>query len=211
MATNQTVESESPQASAMRANVWTLANLLTAFRILLTAPFLYFINQGRFASALLIFFIASVTDFFDGYAARRFNQHSPLGRLLDPLADKLLTTAGFIVMALPHGEFEPLPMWLAIAVVGRDAIILAGSAIVFLLTRFREFKPTLLGKVNTFLELGMIVVYLTFNTTGELMYLLPYCYAVVFASVALSGLEYAVEGILIVREHRGVDQHASGG
>lgn len=182
--------------------MWTVANLLTLFRIALTLPFLYLINEGRFGLALLVFFVASVTDFADGYVARKFNQQSPLGRFLDPLADKLLTTASFIVMALPHAGFPSIPVWLAVSVVARDLIILAGSLVVYLATGFKEFKPTLLGKVNTFLELGLIVVFLTFHTTGQLIFLLPLCYGIVITSVLLSGIEYIIQGVTILAGHR---------
>jgi len=164
-------------------------------------PFLYLIKEGRFGFALLVFFVASVTDFADGYVARKFNQQSSLGRLLDPLADKLLTTASFIVMALPHVGFPSIPVWLAVSVVARDLVILLGSVAVYLATGFKEFKPTLLGKVNTFLELGLIVVFLAFYTTGELIFLLPLCYAIVITSVVLSGFEYVIQGIAILVGH----------
>ena len=202
MATNKTSATEDNLEKPSDQRIWTVANALTIFRILLTLPFLYLVKQGRFGTALLIFFIASVTDFADGYIARKFRQHSRLGRLLDPLADKLLTTAGFIVMGLPNGRFDPLPVWLVIAVIGRDAVILAGSAVVFLMTHYKEFKPTILGKINTFLELGLIVVYLGFNTTGELLFLLPLCYAIVITSVVVSGAEYIAQGFRIIKKHK---------
>ncbi|MFY9607802.1 MAG: CDP-alcohol phosphatidyltransferase family protein [Blastocatellia bacterium] len=182
--------------------IWTPANILTAFRIVLTLPFLYLVNQGRFGTALLIFFIASLTDFFDGFVARKFNQQSPLGRFLDPLADKLLTTATYIVMAIPHEGFPSIPVWLAVAVVGRDIVILIGSLLVYLVTRFKGFEPTLLGKVNTFVELGLIVWFLVFNTTGEFVYLLPGMYAVVMVSILGSGLEYVIQGGLVIAQHQ---------
>jgi cardiolipin synthase len=182
-----------------RKNSLTLANLLTAGRILLTLPFLYLIERGRFGLALAIFFIASLTDFADGYVARKFNQQSRLGRLLDPLADKLLTTASFIVMAIPHAGFPSIPVWLAVAVVSRDAFILAGSLAVYLITGFKEFKPTLLGKVNTFVELGLIVWFLAFNTFGVFTFILPLCYWIVMASVLASGIEYVIRGIHILK------------
>jgi len=69
--------------------VWTTANLLTSARIVLIVPFLYSIHEGRLGLALIIFFVAGITDFFDGYVARRFNQQSALGRFLDPMADHL--------------------------------------------------------------------------------------------------------------------------
>ena len=184
------------------SRIWTPANILTAFRIVLTLPFLYLVKQGRFGVALLVFFIASLTDFFDGFVARKFNQQSPLGRLLDPLADKLLTTATYIVMAIPHEGFPSIPVWLAVAVVGRDLVILIGSLLVYLVTRFKGFTPTLLGKVNTFVELGLIVWFLVFNTTGEFTYLLPGMYAVVAVSILGSGLEYIIQGGLIVARHQ---------
>jgi cardiolipin synthase len=178
--------------------VWTPANLLTAFRILLTLPFLYLVREGRFGTALLVFFTASLTDFLDGYVARRFNQQSPLGRFLDPLADKLLTTATYVVMAIPHQGFPSIPLWLAVAVVARDVVILVGSLFVYLVTRYKGFKPTLLGKVNTFVELGLIVWFLVFNKTGQFTYLLPGMYGVVIVSILGSGLEYLISGVLIL-------------
>lgn len=201
MATNPGSVTRQPSPSR-GSGPWTAANLLTIFRIALTLPFLYLIKEGRFGLALLIFFIASVTDFADGYVARRFNQQSDLGRFLDPLADKLLTTASFIVMALPHKNFPSIPVWLAVAVVGRDVIILVGSLAVYSLAGFKEFKPTLLGKVNTFLELGLIVVFLAFYTTGQLIFLLPLCYGIVISSVVLSGGEYVMQGINILAARR---------
>lgn len=206
MATNSTGGTKNELEDTDKRAIWTLANILTFFRILLTLPFLYFVSQGRFGTALLIFFIASITDFADGYIARRFRQRSRLGRFLDPLADKLLTTAGFVVMGLPNGRFDPLPLWLVIAVVGRDVVILAGSAVVFFVTRYKEFKPTLLGKINTFLELGLIVVYLGFNTGRILLFLLPLCYAIVITSVVVSGVEYIAQGIRILKKYGSINR-----
>jgi cardiolipin synthase len=182
--------------------VWTVANLLTVLRILLILPFLYFVYAQRFGVALAVFFVASITDYADGYIARNFNQKTRLGQVLDPLADKLLTTASFVVMALPHEGIEPLPVWLAVAVISRDLFILIGSLIVNRITGFKEFKPTALGRINTFLELGLIVFFLLFHTTGVLLFLLPFCYALVLASVVASGAGYIIQGAQILKAHR---------
>jgi cardiolipin synthase len=184
---------------------WTVPNLLTLFRIALTLPFLYLVNEGRFGIALAVFFLASLTDFADGFLARKLKQQSRLGRFLDPLADKLLISAAFVVMALPHSQFASIPVWLAVAVVGRDVVIVLGALLVYSLTRFREFKPTLLGKMNTFAELGLIVWFLIFHTTGRLIFLLPFLYAIVAASVVVSGTEYVIRGASILRRR----SHAS--
>jgi cardiolipin synthase len=183
-------------------NIFTLANLLTIFRILLIAPFLYLINQGCFGAALLIFFIASLTDFFDGYIARKFNQQSKLGQTLDPLADKILTTASFIVMALPRPDFPSIPVWLAVVVIGRDLTILCGSLLVYAMTKFKDFKPTMSGKVNTFLELGLIVWFLWFHWMGRFTAILPLCYLIVLGSVLVSTTSYFLQGAQIIRNTR---------
>lgn len=201
MATNPDHKSDrNPNETAgIRAKVWTVANMLTAIRIGLMIPFLILIKEGRYGQALLVFFIASITDFADGYVARRFDQKSTLGRFLDPLADKLLTTASYIVMAFSHEGFPSIPLWLAIAVIGRDAVILAGSLLVYFAKRFTGFKPTLLGKINTFLELGLIVVFLAFHHFEVLRFLLPLCYAIVITSVVASGVEYMAQGARILK------------
>jgi cardiolipin synthase (CMP-forming) len=185
-----------------RSTVWTVANLLTTSRILLTIPFLYLVSVGRFGLALGIFFIASITDYADGYVARRFHQQSQLGQALDPLADKLLTTAAFVVMAIPHEGFPSIPVWLAVAVILRDVLILLGSLVIFLITGHKQFKPTRLGRINTFLELGLIVIFLAFHTTGMLTALLPPCYLLVLASVVASGATYAIQGAQILAHSR---------
>jgi cardiolipin synthase len=188
------------------ASSWTVANLLTCLRIALLIPFLLLISNGRFGLALLVFFVASLTDFADGYIARRYRQQSNLGRILDPLADKLLTTAAFVVMAIPHTEFASVPLWLAAAVVGRDILIVVGSFVVYRKTGFTDFKPTLLGKVNTFVELGLIFWFLVFHTTGHLISLLPVLYGVVLVSVILSGGEYVIQGVRILRKFRAASE-----
>ena len=181
---------------------WTAANLLTSLRIALLFPFLYLISEGRFGLALAVFFLASVTDFADGYVARRYHQESNLGRFLDPLADKLVTTAAFVVLALPHAGFPSIPVWLAASVVGRDLVIVLGALVIYQITRYKEFTPTLLGKINTLVELGLIVWFLVFHTTGKLIFLLPFLYVLVLASVTISGAEYILRGLRIIGQHR---------
>lgn len=196
-----TLDGSSAGSDAEKMGWWTVPNLLTLFRILLTLPFLYFVYEGRFGVALAVFFLASLTDFADGFLARRLKQQSSLGRFLDPLADKLLITAAFVVMAVPHAEFASIPVWLAIVVVGRDVVIVLGALLVYSITKFKEFTPTLLGKINTFTELGLIVWFLVFHTTGRFIFLLPLLYAIVAASVVLSGTEYLIRGTNILRKH----------
>ncbi len=201
MQTTPTQSSKPAPPATAESKLWTLANGLTLLRIALLAPFLYWIKEGRFGWAVIIFFIAGITDFFDGYVARRFHQQSAFGRFLDPAADKLLTTASYIVMALPREGFEPLPLWMTVAVVGRDVLILFGSLAIYLTTRYKAFKPTTLGKVNTFLEIGLIFWFIIFQLEAmkPLKFLLPLMYGIVISSVVASGLEYVWMGARILR------------
>lgn len=193
---------QQPLTQPVPWRVWTAANVITMCRILLIIPFLYLIKEGRFGIALTIFFIASITDYIDGYLAKNYGQQSRLGQMLDPAADKLLVTASFVVMALPRDNFASLPLWLVIAVIGRDLLIVVGSWIVYLLTKFKEFKATALGRINTFLEMGLVFWFLVFHTANWLTSLLPTLYVVVFVSVLVSGGEYVLMGARIIRSHR---------
>jgi cardiolipin synthase len=181
------------------------ANLLTLARIVLIPPFLLMINAGEYGPALAIFFLASVTDFADGYIARRFAQQTRVGRFLDPLADKALVACAYVAMAVPHSALPSIPIWLAAAVIARDALILLGSLIIYLAVRFKDFKPSMISKVNTFVELGLIVYFLLSNAVGSLSFLRalqPECNGIVLATVIASGVDYAIRGVLILRSQR---------
>src|SRR5215469_2321201 len=181
------------------------ANLLTCLRIVLIVPFLLMVDSGRYGMALGVFSLASLTDFADGYVARNFGQQTRLGRLLDPLADKALITCAYIAMVIPHKSTPAIPAWLAGAVVGRDVLILSGSLLIYLATTFRDFKPTWISKVNTFVELGLIVYFLLVNAAASLSPLrafLPLFYGIVLAAVIASGVDYGIRGVLILRAYR---------
>src|SRR6185295_1199555 len=193
---------DNPLQADSEKPVLTIATALTCLRIALTFPFLYLIGLGRFDIALVVFFFAGVTDFLDGYIARRFNQQSRLGQILDPLADKFLIASAFVVMALPHSGFPSIPVSLAVLVIGRDVLILIGAGAVFLVTRFSEFKPTWFGKTNTLVELGVIGTFLLFHTTGLFTFMLPTFYGILVVSVIISGAEYVMAGIRILRRQR---------
>src|SRR6185503_4338761 len=106
-----------------------------------------------------------------------------------------------VVLALPNESFRSIPVWLAAAVVGRDVLILFGSLVVYLSTRFKDFKPTMMGRVNTTVEFCFIFTFLVLHVAGVLTYLMPYTYWIVLASIIVSGAEYLFEGVKIIRKH----------
>ena len=132
-----------------------LPNFLTLLRILTIPVFLEFLSYHFYWEALVVFALGGVTDFLDGFTARRMNQQTALGAYLDPVADKLLVITSFIML----GSIGGIPMWLAIVVVVRDVLIVLGYVIVYFLIGERlQVKPTLIGKWSTTLQLLTLAV-----------------------------------------------------
>ena len=136
----------------MSSRIVTVPNLLTVFRMVLIPVFVSLLFYQRFILALAIFILAGVTDGLDGLLARRFNQKSQLGTILDPIADKLMLVTSFVVLSMravfpqPLPSHLPIPFWVTIAVISRDVFILVGAAAINIVTGFRGFRPSLLGQ-----------------------------------------------------------------
>src|SRR6266436_7295619 len=110
-----------PRGSRMR----DVPNLITLFRLVLVPVMAYFAWFGEYAVALPIFLVAALTDLADGYIARHFKLVSKLGALLDPVADKLNMFVATVVLAWQ----SQIPIWLAVAIIGRDVVIVVGALV----------------------------------------------------------------------------------
>ncbi len=181
----------------MSSRIITLPNILTVIRMVLIPVFVSLLFYQRFAWALTVFICAGVTDGLDGLLARKFNQKSQLGTILDPIADKLLLVTAFIVLSLPNiypqprPRHLPIPFWVTATVLSRDVFIIVGAWAINLATGFRGFRPSWLGKINTAVQILAIVTVLFAARMPELSgYLLPTTYAIVFACTVLSGFHY---------------------
>jgi cardiolipin synthase len=126
-----------------------LPNTITLMRAVLVPVIFWMMLSGNVVAAFFVFVLAGASDAVDGYLAKRFGWQTELGAYLDPVADKLLITCVFIAMAV-RGE---IPLWLAIAVVSRDVLIIAAILISWLLDRPVRIKPLLISKINTFAQL----------------------------------------------------------
>ncbi len=133
-----------------------VANAITLLRILLIPLLVIFLIGGEPRFAFLVFVAAGISDGLDGFVARFFGQKTRLGAYLDPIADKLLLITSYITMAV----INDLPAWLAVLVVSRDIIILAGVTILIILDRPVEIRPSYLSKFTTCAQLALIGVYL---------------------------------------------------
>ncbi len=127
----------------------TIPNYLTLSRILILPFFLFFFFaniEHHYLIAGILFIISGLTDLFDGYIARTFNQVSQLGKILDPLADKLTLISIFVALTIK----KILPLSIMIVILGRELIILIGAIFVYFADK-RVIKPSKVGKVATFL------------------------------------------------------------
>lgn len=166
-----------------------LPNCLTLFRILTIPIFLVFLVYHSYWEALVVFAIGGFTDFLDGFAARWMNQQTALGAYLDPVADKLMVVSSFIML----GSIGGIPTWLAVVVVTRDALIILGYGIIYILVDERlQVRPSLLGKWSTTLQLLTLAVALLMLHDARLLseaVLDGFIYATAVATVT-SGLHY---------------------
>jgi cardiolipin synthase len=133
----------------------SLPNLLSLAR-LLAAPYLFWLLwRGHFQTALLVMFLAGITDALDGFLARRLKVSSRIGEVLDPIADKVLLSGAFAALWL-NGAIEG---WLAALVLGRDALILAAAGIALLFSKApRRFPPSIWGKLSTIVQMALVVI-----------------------------------------------------
>ncbi len=152
----------------------TTANQITIFRMLLVPFFvvevLYYVKTGYEAhrvAALLTFAVAAICDGVDGYIARRYNQWSELGTILDPLADKLLLVSGVVLLSFDHGTMlSQIPYWLTGTIIGRDLIVLIGLVVIRLTVGKVKIRPHFIGKIATVLQMVTVLWLLLKWDTG---------------------------------------------
>jgi CDP-diacylglycerol--glycerol-3-phosphate 3-phosphatidyltransferase len=131
----------------------SIPNQLTLLRILLTPVFVILLlkdsSAARYAS-VLVFFIASITDWYDGYTARKFDDVSKWGKFFDPLADKILISSGFVCFSI----IGYIPVWMVIIMIIRDVLITLLRS--YALVKGKTFQTNLFAKVKTFGQCGVL-------------------------------------------------------
>ena len=186
----------------------TTANKITVVRIFMIPAFvtmaIYYgqsIQRGaplewqRYA-AIIIFLLAAVSDGLDGYVARRYNQRSSLGVILDPIADKGLLLSGIITLSITNwSELDPdygrFPAWFPVLVITRDVVILVGAVVLHLLNGKVEVKTNWTGKVATVCQMCAIAWVML------QLHFLPLLFVVICAGAftLVSGVIYVMEGV----------------
>ena len=183
----------------------TTANKITILRILLIPFFvvevLYYVRTGNAVHqllAILCFAVASICDGVDGYVARRYNQRSELGAILDPLADKLLLVSAVVVLSFDHEPYlNTIPLWLTGTIIGRDVLLLVGLVVIQVTIGKVTVRPRMVGKIATVLQMIVVLWILANLDEGWLLALIAG--AAIFT--AISGLFYVWDGVRQLSAH----------
>ncbi|HMO82002.1 MAG TPA: CDP-alcohol phosphatidyltransferase family protein [Pyrinomonadaceae bacterium] len=183
--------------------ILTVPNLLTFLRMALIPVFASLLFYGNSGWALTVFVIAGISDGIDGFLARKFKQESELGTIIDPIADKLLMTTAFVVLSLPGVmepvRFLPIPFWVTAAVIGRDVLILTVAGAINIMTGFKGFRPSWLGKLSTFVQVIAVTLVLVAAVSGYSFYL-PTVYFIVVLLAVISGIHYIFQVSRLMKE-----------
>jgi cardiolipin synthase len=181
--------------SSSRASL-TIPNLITLVRIFLTPVFIIAIAQAQYRRALVVFLLAGVSDLADGLIARLWQQRSPLGTLLDPLADKLLLSSSFLTLGIYH----LIPPWLTAVVLSRDVTLTLGVALLKLADYPVVIKPSLAGKSTTTLQIATVLLVLGGKIWIPSPQLLQVWFWLTGGLTFISGLHYIAYGLKLVAQ-----------
>ena len=136
----------------MKGRIWTVPNQITLLRLGFLPFFIILISYEHYKWALLVLVVAGLSDGIDGLLARKLDQRSPLGAYLDPIADKLLLSSSFVILAFKN----KLAWWLTIIVLSRDILILIVAVVILLISGYRPFPPSIYGKATTALQILLV-------------------------------------------------------
>ncbi len=176
--------------------LWTVPNFFSMLRIFLIPLFLYMLLQNKALHAMIVFLFASSTDVLDGMTARIWDQKTKIGGLLDPAADKLLMTAAVIILSIPSvSQPNTIPLWLTVAIIGRDIAIVSVSFVMYKLRGHTKFPPSLTGKTSTVCQMGVILCVLLLNVLDRTPVFLSWLYILTFSLTFISGFGYGLRGI----------------
>ena len=166
-----------------------IPNVISSIRILLVAPIAVALAHHHLATTIVLFGVAALSDLADGFLAKRYGWQSDLGAVLDPAADKLLLVTVFITLAY----LKLVPLWLMVAAVARDAIIVSGALLYRLWFGPLNVRPSVVSKFNTLCQAAYIMA-----VVGREQLSLPPAWmvtvlgALVFVTVMVSGMDYVL-------------------
>ena len=171
-----------------------IPNLITLARLLAAPVAAWLLSQARYRETLALVILAGLTDWFDGWAARKLNASGKAGVIFDPLADKILLVVLFVELAVIH----LIPLWMFVLAIVRDLVIVIGALLVRIFRNVRKFLPSIWGKVSTFFQIMLILMVLL-----DAAYPYPVLLVLRVAALVLSAIFTIISGIGYIR--RGIE------
>ncbi len=174
-----------------------IPNMICVGRIILVAPIVWCLFEGRYPLALGLILIAGLSDALDGYLARRFAWRTRLGGLLDPAADKLLMVSVFVTLT----SIGLVPIWFTAIVVGRDVVIISGTIVYQLRVAPVHGEPTGASKLNTVFQILFVLLTITHAWLGwPPVVWLQLLSAAILMTIGISTVQYVTTGFRRARE-----------
>lgn len=167
-------------------SILNIPNILTLGRIIITPVIVYAILRDEPELALALMVAAGITDMLDGAIARYFNQRTTVGAYLDPLADKLMLISTFVTLFL----IDEVPLFLFLAVVFRDAVIVLGALAYEMVTHQLKMEPSMISKVTTFMQIVYVVTMLLHMAYPLNDLWIQVTVWITFAVTCISGIHY---------------------
>lgn len=175
-----------------RRRVLTIPNMISVGRLGLIPFFVAAALTGHHTLAFSLFVTAGISDIFDGWIARRFNQKSSIGAVLDPAADKIMMFSAYIIYTVDGSIGHRLPAWLTVTIFMRDLMITVFAYLLYTRIRVRRFPPSFAGKASTVVQIVTLAAVMAAN--GALapvgLALLPPFSILALGMTLFSGLGY---------------------
>jgi len=179
---------EPMRGSRVRSQFWTAPNQITLLRLLFIPFVIMAVFDSEWGWALALLVAAGLSDALDGLLARTLHQQTLLGQYLDPLADKLLLTSLFLVLSF----VKKIPWKYTVLVFSRDICIVATAVVLYATVGFRDFRPSIFGKINTVCQIAAVFFVVLAQVTPLPMVLFlekGFLYAT-FTFTLVSGIHY---------------------
>lgn len=175
-----------------------IPNFITSLRLIASPILVWLLIEHWYAAALGIVLFAGLTDWLDGFAARRLHVTGKTGVILDPLADKGLLVTLFLTL----GWVALIPLWLLALVIVRDLVIVTGAWLLRTLRGIRKFVPTMPGKVSTFFQIVFVLLVLVEAALPNPIFagLRDIGLGCTAVFTAFSGIDYVRIGIRLTKE-----------
>lgn len=176
----------------VKENFYTIPNFISILRILAVPYFGYLIYYNKMVDASILFLCMAVSDFLDGFLARKLNQISRIGKMLDPLADKLVVLVTIVIIGIFSNK-QLMPDYFVLIILLKEIYLLAGIVTILIIRKRFLVRTFFIGKITMFLEYLTVVIFLLNYFLPEIYPLLDLCYLITSISAIISIIVYTIK------------------